>query len=63
MENPEDKEILENRIKRLSKGEVGHEVDTEALKGLELVKLHKGFLLCEFLVHYGVSVSNELIND
>ncbi|KAK4269357.1 hypothetical protein QN277_022523 [Acacia crassicarpa] len=48
-------EGLEKWIRRLLKGEESNEVDVEANKGLTLVKLDRGFVLCDFIVHNGVS--------
>ncbi|KAI9107902.1 hypothetical protein K1719_021238 [Acacia pycnantha] len=48
-------EELEKWIRRLSKGEIANEVEVEASKGVTLVKLDKGFVLCDFIVHNGVS--------
>ncbi|XP_028789526.1 uncharacterized protein LOC114745532 isoform X1 [Neltuma alba] len=55
MEDSEGQGRLEERIRSLSKGAAGHEAEAEAARGLTLVKLHKGFLLCNFKVHRGVS--------
>ncbi|KAI9107789.1 hypothetical protein K1719_021125 [Acacia pycnantha] len=55
MEESKALETVEKWIRRSSKGEIGHEAEAEATKGLTLLKLHKGFVLCDFLVHYGVS--------
>ncbi|XP_028796544.1 uncharacterized protein LOC114751995 isoform X2 [Neltuma alba] len=55
MEDSEAQGRLEERIRSLSKGAAGHEAEAEAARGLSLVKLHRGFLLCNFKVHRGVS--------
>ncbi|KAK4269356.1 hypothetical protein QN277_022522 [Acacia crassicarpa] len=57
-ESKAELERLEKWIRRLSKGEAGNEVGVEANKGVTLVKLDKGFVLCDFIVHNGV-VSDE----
>ncbi|KAK4269355.1 hypothetical protein QN277_022521 [Acacia crassicarpa] len=54
-ESKAELERLETWIRRLSKGEVANEVEVEANKGTTLVKLDKGFLLCDFIIHNGVS--------
>ncbi|KAI9107882.1 hypothetical protein K1719_021218 [Acacia pycnantha] len=54
-ESKAELERLEKWIRRLSKGEVANEVGVEANKGVTLVKLDKGFVLCDFIVHNGVS--------
>ncbi|XP_028796550.1 uncharacterized protein LOC114752002 [Neltuma alba] len=50
MDDPEAQERLEKYVSSLSKG--------EAARGLSIAKLHKGFLLCDFIVHHGVSDEN-----
>ncbi|XP_054781619.1 uncharacterized protein LOC129288847 [Prosopis cineraria] len=55
MEDSRAQEILKKRISSLSKGSVGHDAEVEATRGVTLLKLRKGFLLCDFLVHSGVS--------
>ncbi|KAK4269358.1 hypothetical protein QN277_022524 [Acacia crassicarpa] len=55
MEESKAQERVEQWIRRSSKGEIGHEAEVEATKDLRLLKIHKGFVLCDFLIHYGVS--------
>ncbi|CAJ1951125.1 unnamed protein product [Sphenostylis stenocarpa] len=47
-------EVLRKWIKSLSDGTSGQEVETSATRGIRLVKAHKGFILCDMIIHSGL---------
>jgi len=49
-------EDVQKWIKGLSDGTYGNQIETSTTKGLRLVKAHKGFLLCDMIIHTGLLV-------
>ncbi|QCE02037.1 uncharacterized protein LOC114167105 [Vigna unguiculata] len=47
-------EDVQKWIKGLSDGTYGNQIETSTTKGLRLVKAHKGFLLCDMIIHTGL---------
>lgn len=49
-------EVTKKWIKHLAEGTSCHEIETSTLKGIQFVKAHKGFLVCDFIIHDGLLV-------
>ncbi|XP_061367511.1 uncharacterized protein LOC133310575 [Gastrolobium bilobum] len=46
-------------IRDLADGTMGHEVETITTRGIRVAKAHRGFLLCDFIIHNGLLDENE----
>lgn len=57
MEDP-SLEVIRKWIKGLSDGTKGQQLETSTTKGIRLVKAHKGFILCDLIIHSGLLVIN-----
>ncbi|XP_027344693.1 uncharacterized protein LOC113857136 [Abrus precatorius] len=51
-------EVATRWIKGLADGTIGREFEASTTKGIRVVKAHKGFLLCDFIVHNDLSDEN-----
>ncbi|KAK7255409.1 hypothetical protein RIF29_28818 [Crotalaria pallida] len=58
MEEPSDLKVILQWIKDIEDGTISHEVEASVTKGLRIAKAHKGFLLCDFIIHNGLSDEN-----
>ncbi|XP_019425000.1 PREDICTED: uncharacterized protein LOC109333865 isoform X2 [Lupinus angustifolius] len=58
MDDPSDVELTEIVTKNIEDGNVGDEFSASSLKGIRVVKAHKGFILCDFIAHNGLSDEN-----
>ena len=52
-------EAIQKWIKDLSDETNGHEVETSSTRGIRFVKAHKGFFLCDMIIHSGLLVINQ----
>ncbi|KAH1237896.1 hypothetical protein GmHk_08G022690 [Glycine max] len=57
MEDP-SLEVIQKWIKGLSDGTKGQQLETSTTKGIRLVKAHKGFILCDLIIHSGLLDEN-----
>ncbi|XP_057454326.1 uncharacterized protein LOC130745916 [Lotus japonicus] len=51
-------EIALKWINAIANGDFGQEIETSTAKGIRVVQAHKGFLLCDFTIHSGLSDEN-----
>lgn len=58
MEDSSLQKRLKLWLRGLSNGTIGHEVEAVITKHTRVVKVHKGFLLCDFTIHHGLTVKN-----
>ncbi|KAG5026026.1 hypothetical protein AAZX31_08G201400 [Glycine max] len=57
MEDP-SLDVIQKWIKGLSDGTKGQQLETSTTKGIRLVKAHKGFILCDLIIHSGLLDEN-----
>ncbi|KAF1870165.1 hypothetical protein Lal_00017746 [Lupinus albus] len=57
MDDPSNVELTEEVTKDIEDGNVGQEFAALSLKGMRVIKAHKGFMLCHFIVH------NDLLDE
>ncbi|OIW17145.1 hypothetical protein TanjilG_21122 [Lupinus angustifolius] len=58
MDDPSNVELNEIVTRDIEDGNVGDEFAASSLKGIRVIKAHKGFILCDFIVHNQVSDEN-----
>ncbi|CAL0308755.1 unnamed protein product [Lupinus luteus] len=58
MDEPSNVELNEIVRKDIEDGNAGYEFAASSLKGIRVLKAHKGFMLCHFLVHNQLSDEN-----
>lgn len=51
-------EVTKKWIKDMAEGTSCHEIGALTSKGIQFVKAHKGFLLCDFIIHDGLLDEN-----
>ncbi|XP_057454328.1 uncharacterized protein LOC130745917 isoform X2 [Lotus japonicus] len=51
-------EVALKWIEGLANGDIGQEIETSTTRGIRVVQAHKGFLLCDFTIHTGLSDEN-----
>ncbi|TKY64472.1 Acyl-coenzyme A thioesterase 13 [Spatholobus suberectus] len=51
-------EVTRKFIKGLADGTLSHEIEALTTTGIQVVKAHKGFLLCDFIIHSGLLDEN-----
>ncbi|KAJ1388766.1 Thioesterase domain [Sesbania bispinosa] len=51
-------EVILKWIQDLADGTTGHELEVLTTRSIRIVRAHKGFLLCDFTIHNGLSDEN-----
>ncbi|CAL0308754.1 unnamed protein product [Lupinus luteus] len=58
MDDPSNVELTQIVTENIEDGNVGDQFSALSLKGIRVLKAHKGFILCDFIVHNALSDEN-----